>query len=62
VYCADDEDAYCKFCVLFGKFSDRHINALGVLIEQPLTNWEKASEKLTAHFSGTKIHNWKHWN
>jgi len=37
VYSADDESAYCKFCVLFGKFSDRYINALGVLIEQPLT-------------------------
>jgi len=39
--------------VLFGKFSDRRINALGVLIEQPLTNWKKASEKLTA---GAKYH------
>jgi len=55
VYSADDEDAYSKFCVLFDTFSDRHINALGVLIEQPLTNWKKASEKPTAHFAGEKI-------
>ena len=56
VYCADDEGAYCKFCVLFGKFSDNRISTLGVLIEQPLTNWKKASEKLTAHFSTAKYH------
>ena len=56
VYSADEEGAYCKFCVLFGKFSDKRINTLGVLIEQPLTNWKKASEKLTAHFSGARYH------
>jgi len=56
VYSADDEGVYCKFCVLFGKFSDRRINALGVLIEQPLANWEKASKKLTAQISGAKHH------
>jgi len=38
---ADDEGAYCKSCVLFGKFSDRRINALGVFIKQSLTNWKK---------------------
>ena len=27
VYSADDKGAYCKFCVLFGKFSDNCINA-----------------------------------
>ena len=56
MYSADDEDAYSKFCVLFDTFSDRHINALGVLIEQPLTNWKKASKKPTAHFAGEKYH------
>ena len=56
MYSAEDEVAYCKFCVLFGEFSDRHINTLGVLIEQLLTNWKKATEKLTAHFSGAKYH------
>ena len=56
VYSANDEGAYCKFCVLFGKFSDNCINTLGVLIEQPLTNWKKATEKLTAHFSTAKYH------
>ena len=56
VYSADDEGAYCKFCVLFGKFSDQRINTLGVLIEQPLTNWKKATEKLIAHFSSAKYH------
>ena len=56
VYSADDKGAYCKFCVLFGKFSGKRINTLGVLIEQPLTNWKKATEKLTAHFSGAKYH------
>ena len=56
VYSADDEGAYCKFCVLFGKFSDKCINTLGVLIEQSLTNWKKANEKLTAHLSTPKYH------
>ena len=56
VYSAEGEIAYCKFCVLFGEFSDRHINTLGVLIEQLLTNWEKATEKLTAYFSVAKYH------
>ena len=56
VYSADDKGAYCKFCVLFGKFSDNRINALGILIEQPLINWKKATEKLKAHFSTAKYH------
>ena len=56
MYSDEDEGAYCKYCVLFGKFSDRRINTLGALIEQPLTNWKKATEKLTAHFSGVKYH------
>lgn len=56
VYSADDEVAYCKFCVLFGKFSDKCINTLGVLIEQPLTSWKKATEKLTTHFSSARYH------
>ena len=47
---------HIEFCVLFGKFSDNRINALGVLIEQPLTNWKKATEKLKAHFSTAKYH------
>jgi len=38
VHSADDEGTYCESCVLF---SDRHINALGVFIEQSLTNWKK---------------------
>ena len=54
VYSAEDEGVYCKFCVLFGKFSDRHTNTLGVLIQQPLTNWKRATEKRKAHFSGAK--------
>jgi len=50
VYSADDEGAYCKFFVLVGKFSDRRINALGVLIKQPLTNWIKLVKSLQLTF------------
>ena len=56
MYCVEDEGAYCKLCVLFGKFSDRHINILGVLVEQSLINCKKATKKLTAHSSGAKYH------
>ena len=45
-----------SYLVSSNSFSDKHINALGVLIEQPLTNWKKATEKLIAHFSSAKYH------
>ena len=45
-----DEVAYCKYCVLFSKFRDRHINTLGILIEQPLTNWKRLLKSLQITF------------
>jgi len=58
VYSADDGGGYCKFCVLFGKFSDKRINALGVLIEQPLTTGKRLVKSVQLTFLGQ----WKHWN
>jgi len=51
-----DEGAFCKFCVLFGKFSDKHISTVGTLVKNILNNWKKATEKLESHFSKTAYH------
>ena len=50
MYSTEDEVAYCKYCVLFSKFHDRHINTFGVLIEQPLTNWKRLLKSLQPTF------------
>ena len=51
-YSVTDNGGYCKFCVLFAKYSPS-VARLGVLIEKPFTNFKKASEILGNHFHGT---------
>ena len=50
VYSESDEGGYCKFCILFGNTASSI--PPGVLVTRPLTNLQKASEKLREHFTG----------
>ena len=50
VYSEMDEGGYCLFCVLFGR--PPVSGMVSVLTTHPLTNFQKASEKLREHFSG----------
>lgn len=50
VYSESDEGGYCKFCVLFGNTASS--TPPGILVTRPLTNLQKASEKLREHFTG----------
>ena len=55
VYSESTDGGFCKFCVLFGKGGPR-VKELGVLVNKPLTNFKKATEKLDDHFHGTLFH------
>ena len=50
VYSELDKGGYCKYCVLFGRCAYSVTSFVGVLISCPLTNLQKASEKLREHF------------
>ena len=52
VYSETDLGGYCKYCVLFGKAAYSMSSFTGTLITSPLTNLQKASEKLREHFTG----------
>ena len=56
VYSELDKGGYCKYCVLFGQAPSSVSNLTGVLITRPLTNLQKASEKLREHFTGVGTH------
>ena len=49
MYSESDEGGYCKFCVLFAHCQPS-VSELGVLVNRPLTNLKKATEKLKNHF------------
>ena len=51
VYSESEDGGYCKFCVLFGRCGPT-VKELGVLVNKPLTNLKKGSEKLGEHFFG----------
>ena len=52
VYSELDQGGYCKYCVLFGQAAFSVSTFAGILIDRPLTNVQKASEKLREHFEG----------
>ena len=56
VYSVKDDGAFCKYCVLFAANHDTRITDFGVLVNQPLTHWQKAPSKLNDHFGNTKYH------
>ena len=51
------EGRYSRYCVLFAR-CELSVNELGVQVNQPLTNYKKATEKLRVHFcsKGQKSH------
>ena len=51
-----DCGCYCKFCVLFADNRDARITSYGALVNWPLTNWKKATTKLSDHFGKAKYH------
>ena len=55
VYSESANGGFCKYCVLFGK-CDPRVKELGVLVNKPLTNFKKATEKLDEHFHGKQFH------
>ena len=56
VYSEQDCGCYCKFCVLFAGNWDARITSYGALVNWPLTNWKKATMKLSDHFGKAKYH------
>ena len=52
VYSESNQGGYCKYCTLFGQAPHTVARLSGILITQPLTNLQKASEKLREHFIG----------
>ena len=48
MYSESDDGGYCKFCVLFA-YCEPSVSELGVLVNCPLTNLKKATEKLKNH-------------
>ena len=55
VYSESEDGGYCKFCVLFGKCGPT-MKEFGVLVNRPLIDYKRATEKLTEHFHGKKFH------
>jgi hypothetical protein len=57
VYSESEDGGYCKFCVLFAR-CEPSVKELGILVNKPLTNFKKAVEKLSEHFTskGRKSH------
>ena len=47
-----EEGGYCKYCILFGQAPSSVPNFTGSLVTHPLTNLQKANEKLREHFTG----------
>jgi hypothetical protein len=45
-YSESEDGGYCKFCVLFAR-CEASVKELGVLVTRPLTNFKKATDKLT---------------
>ena len=54
VYSESEDGGYCKHCVLFA--SDGPTMKLGVLVNKPLVDFKRATEKLSEHFHGKKFH------
>jgi len=54
VYSECGKGRYCKYCVLFGKATYSMSSFTGVLTDCPLTNVQKASQKLRDQFEGLK--------
>ena len=52
VYSESGKGGYCKYCVLFGRAAYSVHSFSGILIDRPLTNLQKASQKLREHFEG----------
>ena len=50
VYSESQNGGYCMYCVLFAKEGGR-INTLGALVNTPLIDFKRATEKLTSHFA-----------
>lgn len=55
VYSESIDGGYCKYCALFAKCGPT-VMELGVLVNKPLTNFKKATEKLDKHFFETQFH------
>ncbi len=54
VYSESDDGGFCKCCVLFARAEPG--KELGVLVNRPLIDYKRATEKLTDHFQGKKFH------
>ena len=54
VYSEKEQGGYCKYCILFGQAAHSMASFTGTLITLPLTNLQKASEKLREHFGKSK--------
>ena len=58
VYSESDNGEYCKYCVLFGKCGPT-MKEFGILVNRPLIDFKRASQKLKQHFhcsKGKKFH------
>ncbi len=52
VYLEYDNGDYCKYCVLFARGSPTTpTEALGILVNRPLIDFKRATEKLSDHFA-----------
>ena len=49
MYSESQDVRYCKYCILFAR-CEPSMQELGVLVNRPLTNFKKATEKLNEHF------------
>lgn len=54
VYSESEDGGYCKFCVLFARSGPTL--ELGVLVNRPLINFKRATQKLSDHFHNKKFH------
>ena len=54
VYSESEDGGYCKYCVLFAQ--DGPGMELGVLVNRPLIDYKRASEKLCDHFRHKQFH------
>ena len=55
VYSESADGGFCKYCVAFAKGGPT-VKELGVLVNKPLTNFKKGTEKLDKHFHGKQFH------
>ena len=55
VFSESENGGFCKFCVLFAEPSPT-VKVFGIIINKPLTNFKKASERLNDHFGSAKFH------